>query len=170
MPRDGFEFDPHLTGQGERMNYSPFLSYSLISARLIPGSGKKDPDRWDGLWLPTDKQTIFLRPVNVYLGGRYAAAFDTETLGYAAAWSGGFLDVTRTNLIGTKGADLAYLRPPVVFQNTPAPGWSLDGCGPRTARRWKPRCTTRSTTCRSREEWKPRNTRNTRKGRQERRG
>src|SRR5262245_41631420 len=127
VPRDGFEFDPHLTGQGERMNYGPFLAYSFISAKLLPGKGKKDPDKWDGVWLPSDKQTIFLRPINIYLGGRYCAGFDTESLGYAAAWSGGFLDVTRTNLNGTKGADLAYLRPPVIFQNTPTPGWSLDG-------------------------------------------
>src|SRR5262249_23040978 len=70
---------------------------------------------------------IFLRCINVYLGGKYTAAFDTEMCCFAAAWSGGFLNISRTNLNGYKGDDLAYLRKPVIFQNGPTPGWSQAG-------------------------------------------
>src|SRR5262249_22613358 len=43
------------------------------------------------------------------------------------AWSGGPPNISRSNLNGYKGADLAYIRLPAIFQNQQPPGWSLDG-------------------------------------------
>ncbi len=126
VPRDGFEFDPELTGRGEKMNYGPFLAFSLISA-----GRERDVKTKPGKVLPGPREEkvppIVLRAINVHLGGKHGAAFDTELCGFVAAWSGGFLDVSRTNLNGYKGTDLAYLRLPALFQNSLLPGWSLDG-------------------------------------------
>ncbi len=132
VPRDGFEFDPELTGRGERMNYGPFLAYSLHNAHLEavkPGKGKAKPPPPKVLpGLRTEKQPpLVLRAINIWLGGKHACAFDTERCGFAAAWSGGFLNISQTNLNGYKGNDLAYLRLPAVFQNGLIPGWSHDG-------------------------------------------
>lgn len=127
VPRDAFEFDPHLTGQGERMNYGPFLSYSLVSAdRRVIGTGKQAKAVLDAGLRRGLPETIHLRAINIYLGAKYTAAFDTEMCGYAAAWSGGFVNIDGTNLNGYKGETLGHLRLPVLFQNSQAPGWSKD--------------------------------------------
>jgi glucose/arabinose dehydrogenase len=127
VPRDGFEFDPELTGQGEKMNYGPFLSFSLINAGHEPARSKKDPGRILPGLRNEKEAPVHTRCINIFLGGKYAAAFDTEMCGFAAAWTGGFLNINRTNLNGYKGEDLAYLRLPALFQNTQTPGWSADG-------------------------------------------
>ena len=127
VPRDHFEFDADLNGRGEKMNYGPFLTYSLTSAHCEPAKSKKDKPRIDPLLRAEKTPPIVLRSINVYLGGRYTASFDTEMCGFTAAWSGGFLDISRSNLNGYKGDDLAYLRRPVIFQNALTPGWSLNG-------------------------------------------
>ncbi|MCI0642159.1 MAG: hypothetical protein L0Y72_17580 [Gemmataceae bacterium] len=127
-PRDAFEFDPHLTGQGEKMNYGPFLSYSLISAnRTVVGEGKKAKAVLDYGLRKGLPETIILRSVNVYLGGKYCAAFDTEMCAFPAVWGGGFLNIQGTNLNGYKGETLAHLRLPVIIQNAQTPGWSAGG-------------------------------------------
>jgi hypothetical protein len=130
VPRDGFEFDAHLTGRGERMNYGPVLACSLISARREPGKAKgkkKAPPRIDPGLRRGQEPPIVLRALAIHLGGRYWAAFDTELLAFAAAWSGGAPDISQTNLNGYKGNDLAYLRLPALFQNALVPGWSAAG-------------------------------------------
>ncbi len=127
VPRDRFEFDAELTGRGEKMNYGPFLTSSLISAHREPDRSPKEKGRVDPLLRNEKTPPIVLRSINVYLGGKYAASFDTEMCGFAAAWTGGFLNISRTNLNGYKGDDLAYLRRPVLFQNALTPGWSLNG-------------------------------------------
>lgn len=128
VPRDAFEFDPHLTGQGARMNYGPFLANSLISAdRKIIGTGKQTKSVIDPGLRRGQPETVILRAINVYLGGKYCAAFDTEMCGFAAAWSGGFVNIDGTNLNGYKGETLGHLRLPVIFQNAQTPGWSLNG-------------------------------------------
>lgn len=130
VPRDAFEFDPQLTGQGERMNYGPFLAYSLISAdRKVVGQGKKRKEILDHGLRRGLPEEMHLRSINVYLGGKYTAAFDTEMCCWAAAWSGGFLNIDGTNLNGYKGETLGHLRLPVIFQNKQVPGWSSDQNG-----------------------------------------
>lgn len=136
VPRDKFEFDPQLTGRGEKMNYGPFLSTSVHNGQRQPGKDAKDPGKLDP-GLRQGEPAIHLKTINVYLGGKYAAAFDTELCSYVAAWRGGFLDISRTNLNGYKGADLAGIRLPAMFQIAPLPGWSLSPAAelsdPRTA-------------------------------------
>ncbi|MCI0379983.1 MAG: hypothetical protein L0215_20570 [Gemmataceae bacterium] len=128
MPRDSFEFDPHLTGQGEKMNYGPFLSYSLISAdRTVVGEGKKAKAMLDYGLRKGQPETIILRSVNVHLGSKSCAAFDTEMCAFAAVWGGGFVNIRGTNLNGYKGETLAHLRLPVFIQNAQTPGWSASG-------------------------------------------
>jgi hypothetical protein len=107
-PADGVEFPAHLTGRGLKMNYGPFISYSVIrrdGARVLDTT---------------------LRGLTVRLGRKPVAAlcFDPETLRVSAAWTGGYLDISKTNLNGYKGEDLALPIPPIVFTTSAGPGWA----------------------------------------------
>ena len=127
VPKDGFEFDAQITGRGEKMNYGPFMTYSLIVADREMGKTKKDAGKLIPGLRKDKNPPIILRSINISLGGTYAASFDTEMCAFAAAWKGGFLNIHSTNLNGYKGGDLAYLKLPALFQNAQFPGWSLDG-------------------------------------------
>src|SRR5262245_27904040 len=75
-PRDGFEFDAELTGRGENMTHGPFRTYSLISGHRDPDISKKEKGKVHTLLRNEKSPLIVLKSINVYLGGKFAAAFD----------------------------------------------------------------------------------------------
>jgi hypothetical protein len=107
-PADGVEFPAELTGRGLKMNYGPFLTYSVIHR-----SEKSALD-------------TTLKGVTVRLGKQPVAAlcFDLETFRVSAAWLSGYLDISHTNLNGYKGEDLATPYQPVLFTTRSGPGWA----------------------------------------------
>jgi hypothetical protein len=66
------------------MDYGPFLSYSVITP---------------------DKKEIVLKGINIRLDERHTICFDTDLMRWAAAWEGGFLDLSKTHQILLKGTD-----------------------------------------------------------------
>src|SRR5262245_4125156 len=74
VPRDNFEFDAELTGRGEKMNYGPFLAYSLINGHREPGVRKKDPARVLMGLRNEPKPSVHLKALHLHLGGKYTAA------------------------------------------------------------------------------------------------
>src|SRR2546428_6690875 len=73
---------PLARGQGFQMDYGPFLSYTInCKPRLANG-----PDN-----LALKGIAIKLGPAN-----EGTICFDTELMRYAAGWTGGFLDISKT--------------------------------------------------------------------------
>ena len=52
-----------------------------------------------------------------------AICFDTERLRYAAGWTNGFLDISRTHLNSSKGSDFAWVDGQMQFATPPSVGW-----------------------------------------------
>jgi len=63
-----------------------------------------------------------------------AVLFDTETLSYAAGWTGGWLDLSKTHLATYKGELPPRVAGKTVFTTKPGPGWARNGSftDPRT--------------------------------------
>jgi len=63
-----------------------------------------------------------------------AVLFDTETLRYAAGWTGGWLDLSKTHLATYKGELPPRVAGNISFTNEPGPGWAKHGsfADPRT--------------------------------------
>lgn len=63
-----------------------------------------------------------------------AVLFDTETLSYAAGWTGGWLDLSKTHLATYKGELPPRVRGKIAFTTKPGPGWAKNGSftDPRT--------------------------------------
>src|SRR5437868_5119957 len=80
-------------GKGYEMDYGPALSYTINCRQ--PGS--------------TSPDNLVLKAVAVHLPNNACACFDTERLRYAAVWTNGFLDISRTHLNSSKGSDHAWL-------------------------------------------------------------
>jgi hypothetical protein len=80
--------EPIKPGQkGSTMDYGPFLSSTVSRVRY-----RKDSD------------LHALKGVTIRLGKDAAACFDTDTLRWAAVWTGGFLDLAGTHLVTSKGS------------------------------------------------------------------
>ena len=89
--------------KGTKMDYGPFLSYMLKS---------------------TPKGPTTLKAISVKLGGDAALCFDCDTLRAAVAWTGGFVDLTKTNIGDLKGTDDALLVGTPAFSTKNGPGWA----------------------------------------------
>ena len=76
---------------------------------------------------PTGPETmVFSSPqtsVRIYVSG----GFDTNTMRYAAAWTGGFLDLSRTHMVQPKGTACAFIGGPLQWGTRNAPGWAHNG-------------------------------------------
>ncbi len=101
---------------GHDMDYGPYLDYTVQLAGTNDCVSK-------GI-------TVTLR-AGTNMG---AVLFDTETLSYAAGWTGGWLDLSKTHLATYKGELPPRLRGQIVFTNTPGPGWAKNAsfADPRT--------------------------------------
>ena len=91
-----------------QMDYGPFLSYSILS-----------PERGH-------HQVLAARGITIRLGNA-AVCFDTDTMRMAAGWTGGFLDLSRTNLASLKGTSAATPGGELFFTCADGPGWSAGG-------------------------------------------
>ncbi len=101
---------------GYDMDYGPFLDYTVQLAGTNDCVSK-------GI-------TVQLR------AGTNAGAvvFDSETLSYAAGWTGGWLDISKTHLATYKGELPPRLAGKIIFTTEPGPGWAKNGSfiDPRT--------------------------------------
>jgi hypothetical protein len=100
------------SGKGYRMNYGPALGYT-INCRLFTNTNEPD--------------NLVLKGLAVRVGASNEATvcFDTELLRYAAGWTGGFLDISRTHLDTYKGSTEAFMEGKAVFRTPPLFGWSV---------------------------------------------
>lgn len=96
-------------GPGARMDYGPFLSYTVSPRPGLTNAAEHLAVK--GLVLQVD-------------GARAAVCFDTETLRLSGAWRGGFLDVSRSHLDSYKGSDGVFPAGPLDFQTSMGLGWA----------------------------------------------
>ena len=91
------------------MDYGPALSYTINCKQ----AGSRDADN------------LVLKGVAVRVSKEPLATicFDTELLRYAAGWTNGFLDISRTHLNSSKGTDYAYADGDMQFRTKPMLGW-----------------------------------------------
>src|SRR5688500_641950 len=94
-------------GPGFSMDYGPFLDYTVQSTNETVTKGV----------------TVRLRAGT----NSGAILFDTETLRYAAGWTDGWLDLSKTHLTTYKGELPPRLLGKLQFTNQPGPGWAKDG-------------------------------------------
>jgi len=94
-------------GKGYDMDYGPALSYTINCRK--PGSAGPD--------------NLVLKGVAVHLQNFTTVCFDTERLRYAAFWTNGFLDISRTHLNSSKGSDFAWADGEVQFSTSAVEGW-----------------------------------------------
>src|SRR5688572_30346075 len=108
------------TGRGYRMDYGPILGYTINCRNF----GDARPDN------------LALKGLAIRLGSSNQAVvcFDTELLRYAAGWSDGFLDISRTHLDSSKGSHEAFIDGKIQFTTPVAAGWKV--ADPRQLR-WK---------------------------------
>jgi glucose/arabinose dehydrogenase len=128
------------------MDYGPFLSYSVLppakSAKRTETKesdakkedGKKaDPisDGKDTGTKPAAKTEekyvdgfIAIKGISVHVGNNSTVCFDTDTLNLAAGWTGGFLDIRKTNLDNARGDTAASVPVPLQFGAGTGPGWA----------------------------------------------
>ncbi|HEY0548862.1 MAG TPA: DUF6797 domain-containing protein [Verrucomicrobiae bacterium] len=101
---------------GYDMDYGPFLDYTVQVAGTNDCVSK-------GI-------TVQLR-AGTNMG---AVLFDTETLSYAAGWTGGWLDLSKTHLATYKGELPPRVAGKITFNSRPGPGWAKNGSftDPRT--------------------------------------
>jgi hypothetical protein len=98
------------------MNYGPCLACTVD----LPDPGKKKGDE-------AGKNAI-LRGLVVKLPHDLTVCYDLDTLAVAAAWQGGFLDLSKTNHENSKGMMAAQVPWPLWFTNLETPGWAdMDG-------------------------------------------
>ncbi|HSI33786.1 MAG TPA: DUF6797 domain-containing protein [Tepidisphaeraceae bacterium] len=95
-------------GKGATMDYGPFLQSSLR------GPGPKGA-------------VIADRAITIKLEGGAYVAFDTETMRVAAAWTGDWLDLSKSHLTSPKGSAPPAIAGKVMFTTPAGPGWSHDG-------------------------------------------
>lgn len=89
------------------MQYGSFLTYTVDL-----GKARAEHERF------------LLKSINLRLATNLTVAFDTELLRYGAAWSGGFLDLTRTHMTTSKGSEAASPGGPLLFVHPQLPGAS----------------------------------------------
>lgn len=96
-------------GRGRLMDYGSLLGYTINCRQ----AGDSLPDN------------LALKGVALRLGGTNAATvcFDTELLRCAAAWTGGFLDISQTHLDTYKGSREAFVAGELQFSTRANPGW-----------------------------------------------
>jgi hypothetical protein len=110
------------TGRGYRMDYGPVLGYTINCRNF-------DEHRPDNL---------ALKGLAIQLATNHATVcFDTELLRYAAAWSGGFLDISHTHLDSAKGSHEAFIDGRLLFASGTQQGWSTNKTFGNTPLRWK---------------------------------
>jgi glucose/arabinose dehydrogenase len=105
------------------MDYRPVYSSSLVinPPRQARGAATRP--------IAPAPQPILLsaRAITVDVGNNAAISFDPDTCRYIGGWTGGFLDISRTNVASLKGSGAAAPAGTLVFTTPRGPGWSTDG-------------------------------------------
>jgi glucose/arabinose dehydrogenase len=96
--------------KGAVMDYGPFLSSSLA----LPLAGGK-------------QQVVAYKSLSVKLAEGAHVAFDTELMRYAAGWSGGWLDLSKTHMTSSKGSVCPDVAGRIAFTTKLSPGVSSKG-------------------------------------------
>src|SRR5690242_2849105 len=78
---------PAAEKRGTKMQYGPFFTYSL----KLPGTNPQ----------------LVNNAISVKLGDDSAICFDADTMRVVGGWTGGYVDVAKTNLGDLKGTDPA---------------------------------------------------------------
>jgi hypothetical protein len=122
LPEDDPDPDPQNKGKsgapstGEikhsGMDYGPCLACTVD----LPDPAKKKGDEAG--------KNVVLRGLVVKLPHDMTVCYDLDTLAVAAAWQGGFLDLSKTNHENSKGAMAPQVPWPVWFTNINTPGWA----------------------------------------------
>jgi hypothetical protein len=116
--------EPTAATPGLAMDYGPFLSSSV-----------QKPSAENA----TTQPVIAAKGITIRVGNNASVCYDTDLLRMAAAWSGGFLDLSTTHLASLKGSTPARVQGEIQFGTTELPGWSTSGkfndpraaaCGP----------------------------------------
>jgi hypothetical protein len=127
---------------GDLMDYGPFLSYSVLrpgtgGAMTRPAAGERQPTVTDG------GELLAVRGISIKVGNNSTVCFDTDLMSLAGGWSGGFVDLSRTNLRPGQGPQCARAKGTLAFSTLTDPGWANengsfadtreDGIGPLPA-------------------------------------
>jgi hypothetical protein len=94
------------------MNYGPCLASTVD----LPDPKKKKGDEAGA--------NVVLRGLTIKLDHDTTVCYDLDTLAVAAVWTGGFLDLSKTNHENSKGAMAPQVPWPEWFTNINTPGWA----------------------------------------------
>lgn len=109
--------------RGLDMEYGPFLSYAVLQPGAPTGRPEKvkKGDVAVGYpWAPGD--LLAARGITVKVAPDACVCFDADTMRYAAAWTGGFLDVTKSHLANEKGSLPPSAKGTLAFRTHDGPG------------------------------------------------
>lgn len=114
--------------KGAAMDYGPFLSSTVSRV-------------W---YRDNDQDLLALKGLTIKLEGG-TVCYDLDLLRVAAAWTGGFLDLSGTHLVSSKGAIPTTMGGKELFSTKPLPGWTTSDfkdpravpSGPLPGVRWK---------------------------------
>jgi hypothetical protein len=122
-----------------------FFSLLVLSALLCAAHSAAPRPGYDMDYGPALAYTVQLGGTNDFVSKGVTVAlragtnigavlFDTETLHYAAGWTGGWLDLSKTHLATYKGELPPRVTGKISFTNQPGPGWARNGsfADPRT--------------------------------------
>jgi hypothetical protein len=100
---------PKAQGKGFNMDYRPFLCYTINCKTAAKGD-----------------DNLAIKGIAIRLAQRSEAAvcFDTELMRYAAGWTNGFLDISKTHLTSYKGSQEAFIDGTIQFSTKAIPGWA----------------------------------------------
>jgi glucose/arabinose dehydrogenase len=98
---------------GATMDYGPYLASSLIS----PAQSKSAAVAAMG-------PALAYKGLTIKVGNGACVCFDTDTLRYAAGWTGGFLNLAKTHMTTPKGDGPPCPGWPLSFTTADGPGWA----------------------------------------------
>lgn len=135
------KWPPLPPGRGEAMDYGPFLSFTVLRPAVegqpaVKGSAPNgDPHGWRPVEMVGGHpqpargdagELLAVRGISVKLANDAAICFDADLLSYAGGWTGGFLDLSHTDIAQYKGDQPARARGTLQF-STVSPGWAKGG-------------------------------------------
>ena len=114
---------------GASMDYGPFFSSSLTmppprAAAARGPATRPAVSRAGTRGRPAPPVVLAARAITIKVGNNAAMSFDTETLRWAAAWTGGFLDLSHTSEVRIQGNGAANPAGPLEFSTRVGPGWA----------------------------------------------
>lgn len=116
---------------GMVMDYRPFYTSSLAVYPPRPAAAATprgvNPTTRRGANAPPPPVVLAARAITVDVGNDAATSFDTDACRMIGGWTGGFLNMSRTNVATLKGSGAAAPAGPLLFRTQTGPGWSTDG-------------------------------------------